>query len=70
MVPFQALTMLGWTVDAVCPGKRSGDTVKTAVHDFSKDDQTYSEKPGHLFSLTATFDEVKEAGYHGLVIPG
>ena len=69
MVPYQALTMLGWTVDAVCPGKRSGDKVKTAVHDF-EGDQTYTEKPGHLFALTATFEEVVEETYDGLVIPG
>lgn len=33
-VPFQALQAFGFQVDAVCPGKKSGDTVKTAVHDF------------------------------------
>ena len=34
MVPFQALSMLGYQVDAVCPDKKAGDVVKTAVHDF------------------------------------
>ena len=34
MVPFQALSMLGYQVDAVCPGKKAGETVATAVHDF------------------------------------
>ncbi|HHW42238.1 DJ-1/PfpI/YhbO family deglycase/protease [Desulfofundulus thermobenzoicus] len=69
MVPFQMLTMLGYTVDAVCPGKKAGETVRTAIHDF-EGDQTYSEKPGHNFALTATFDEVKPEDYAGLVIPG
>ncbi|MBE3588686.1 MAG: DJ-1/PfpI family protein [Thermoanaerobacteraceae bacterium] len=69
MVPFQMLTMLGYTVDAVCPGKKAGETVRTAIHDF-EGDQTYSEKPGHNFVLTATFDEVKPEDYAGLVIPG
>jgi len=69
MVPFQALTMLGHQVDAVCPGKRSGDKVRTAIHDF-EGDQTYSEKPGHAFTLNATFDEIDPAHYDALVVPG
>lgn len=69
MVPFQALQAVGHTVHAVCPDKRSGDSVKTAVHDF-EGDQTYSEKPGHKFALNANFDEVQEADYDALVIPG
>ncbi|WP_263410678.1 DJ-1/PfpI family protein [Terriglobus tenax] len=69
MVPFQALQVLGHSVDAVCPGKKSGDTVRTAIHDF-EGDQTYSEKPGHNFALNATFSEVDETEYDGLVVPG
>lgn len=69
MVPFQALAMVGHTVHAVCPDKKAGETVRTAVHDF-EGDQTYSEKPGHNFSLNATFDEIKAEDYDALVIPG
>lgn len=69
MVPFQALQMVGHTVHAVCPDKAAGDTVRTAIHDF-EGDQTYSEKPGHNFSLNMTFEEVKEDDYDALVIPG
>src|SRR5450830_1487436 len=69
MVPFQALSMVGHTVHAVCPGKKAGDKVRTAIHDF-EGDQTYSEKPGHNFTLNATFDEVREQDYDALVIPG
>ena len=69
MVPFQALLMVGHRVDTVCPGKKAGDKVRTAVHDF-EGDQTYSEKPGHNFALNATFAEVKPDGYDALVIPG
>jgi protease I len=69
MVPFQALQMVGHTVHAVCPGKKAGDTVRTAVHDF-EGDQTYTEKPGHNFTLNATFDETKESTYDALVVPG
>src|SRR5512139_1578187 len=69
MVPFQALQMVGHTVHAVCPGKKAGDKVRTAVHDF-EGDQTYSEKRGHDFLLNATFDEVREQEYDALVIPG
>lgn len=69
MVPFQALTMVGHTVDAVCPGKKTGDVVRTAIHDF-EGDQTYSEKRGHNFSLNAAFNEIKPEAYDALVIPG
>ncbi|MGH9451906.1 MAG: DJ-1/PfpI family protein [Terriglobia bacterium] len=69
MVPFQALQMVGHTVDAVCPGKKAGDTIRTAIHDF-EGDQTYSEKRGHNFALNADFDEVKPESYDALVIPG
>ena len=69
MVPFQALQMVGHTVHAVCPGKKTGESVRTAIHDF-EGDQTYSEKRGHNFMLNATFDDVKAASYDALVIPG
>jgi protease I len=69
MVPFQALLAVGHTVHAVCPGKQAGDSVRTAIHDF-EGDQTYSEKPGHNFSLNATFDDIDVNSYDALVIPG
>jgi protease I len=69
MVPFQALQMVGHMVHAVCPGKKSGEKVRTAIHDF-EGDQTYSEKPGHNFGLNADFDAVRAEDYDALVIPG
>jgi protease I len=69
MVPFQALQMIGHTVDAVCPGKKAGDKIKTAIHDF-EGDQTYTEKPGHLFTLNASFDQVDVGKYDALMIAG
>jgi len=69
MVPFQMLTMVGHTVHAVCPGKKAGESVRTAVHDF-EGDQTYSEKRGHNFAINATFEEINPKDYDGLVIPG
>jgi len=69
MVPFQALQMVGHTVHAVCPGKKSGDHIRTAIHDF-EGDQTYSEKRGHNFALNATFDHVTPEDYDALVLPG
>ncbi|GLU32527.1 DJ-1/PfpI family protein [Trinickia caryophylli] len=69
MVPFQALQAVGHTVDAVCPGKRAGQKVKTAIHDF-EGDQTYTEKPGHQFALNATFEEIAAADYDALAIAG
>jgi len=69
MVPFQALLMVGHEVHAVCPGKKSGESVRTAIHDF-EGDQTYSEKRGHNFALNATFENIHPEDYDALVIPG
>src|SRR5215472_17157098 len=69
MVAFQALLMVGHNVHAVCPGKKSGETVRTAIHDF-EGDQSYSEKVGHNFALNATFDEIKPESYDAVIIPG
>jgi protease I len=69
MVPFQALTMLGHVVHAVCPGKKAGEKIKTAIHDF-EGDQTYTEKPGHNFVLNASFGEAKPETYDALMIAG
>src|SRR5260370_6008066 len=69
MGPFQALLMVGHTVHAVCPGKKSGDHVRTAIHDF-EGDQTYSAKRGHNFALNPTFHQIKPEDYGALVIPG
>lgn len=69
MVPFQALLAVGHQVHAVCPGKKAGEQIKTAIHDF-EGAQTYSEKPGHNFTLNATFDQIKAESYDALLIPG
>jgi len=69
MVPYQMLLMVGHQVDAVCPEKKAGETVATAIHDF-EGEQTYSEKRGHNFRLSASFDEVRPEDYDGLVLPG
>jgi protease I len=69
MVPFQALQMVGHTVHAVCPEKKSGDKIRTAIHDF-EGDQTYSEKRGHDFALNASFESAKASDYDALLIAG
>jgi protease I len=69
MVPFQALLAVGHTVHAVCPGKKAGDFIATAIHDF-EGHQTYSEKPGHRFTLNHDFDAVNPANYDALLVPG
>ena len=69
MVPFQALLMIGHTVHAVCPDKKAGQSIRTAIHDF-EGDQTYSEKPGHNFALNANFADVRAEDYDALLVPG
>jgi protease I len=68
-VPFQALQMVGHIVRAVCPDKKSGQQVRTAIRDF-EGDQTYSEKPGHNFTLNPSFADVQLETYDALVLPG
>ena len=69
MVPYQMLVMVGYEVHVVCPEKKKGDKIKTAIHDF-EGDQTYTEKPGHNFVLNYSFDDVVTSNYSGLVIAG
>ena len=69
MVPFQTLLTVGHEVHAVCPGKKAGESVATAIHDF-EGHQTYSEKPGHRFTLNFAFDDVHVERYDALVLPG
>ena len=67
---YQILDCLGYKVNTVCPGKKQGETVKTAVHDFLEGEQTYNEKSGHNFSINFDFDKVSVDNYIGLIIPG
>jgi protease I len=69
MVPYQILEMVGHTVHTVCPGKKKGDKVFTAVHDFL-DAQTYHEFQGHKFELNYNFDDVNPEDYDALCLPG
>ncbi|KAI3840869.1 hypothetical protein MKX03_009997 [Papaver bracteatum] len=68
-VPFQALQAYGFTVHAVCPGKKAGDFVYTSIFQSSAY-QAASETDGHKFKLNATFDDVEATYYDGLLIPG
>jgi protease I len=65
----QAMTAVGHVVDVVCPGKKAGEQIKTSLHDF-EGGQTYTEKPGHLQTLTATFAKVDPAKYDAVYIAG
>jgi protease I len=69
MVPFQTLLTVGHTVHAVCPGKKAGEKIRTAIHDF-EGDKTYTEKRGHDFTLNAAFADAKPESYDALVIAG
>lgn len=69
MVPFQSLEILGYKVDTVCPGKKPGDTIKTAIHDFLGD-QTYNEKVGHNFTINSDFETINLEEYIGIFITG
>lgn len=69
MVPVQMLEMVGYEVHSVCPGKKKGETIKTAIHDF-EGGLTYTEKPGHNFMLSYSFDQIDVDDYVGIAIAG
>ena len=57
------------TVHAIAPDKKAGEYVTMAIHDFDGA-QTYSEKPGHRFTLNASFADTRAESYDALVVPG
>ena len=65
----QAMHAVGHKVDVVCPDKKAGDTIKTSLHDF-EGDQTYTEKPGHLYTLNKTFAKAKPEDYDAVYVAG
>jgi putative intracellular protease/amidase len=65
----QAMHAVGHFVDVVCPDKKAGEAIKTSLHDF-EGDQTYTEKPGHLYTLNKTFSKVKPEEYDAVYIAG
>jgi protease I len=69
MAPFQALTALGHVVHAVCPSKKAGQKIKSAIHDFGGN-QTYAEGSNSNFVLNASFTEVKSEYCDALMIAG
>lgn len=69
MVPFQTLKTLGYDVHVVCPGKKNGEAISTAVHDF-EGYQTYTEKRGHNFVLNYDFENIRPEEYDSLILPG
>ncbi|MFD1628824.1 DJ-1/PfpI family protein [Pseudopedobacter beijingensis] len=69
MVPFQALLSVGLEVDVVCPGKKKGESIATAIHDFIGF-QTYAELRGHNFIINKNFDDVNLSEYGGLYVCG
>jgi protease I len=65
----QAMHAVGHTVHVVCPGKKTGEAIKTSLHDF-EGDQTYTEKPGHLYTLNATFKDARAEDYDAVYVAG
>lgn len=69
MVPYQALLSVGVEVDVVCPEKKKGDLIATAIHDFVGF-QTYVELRGHNFVINKAFTDVRLDEYDGLYVCG
>lgn len=69
MVPYQSAQILGHHICAVSPEKLAGETIKTAIYDF-EGDHSYSEKPGHLFTLDSDFSTVSPDEFDVVLLPG
>ncbi len=69
MVPYQILCFAGYEPDCVAPDRRSGEKIRTAVHDFLGD-ATYRETEGHRFVLNADFNSLRLDEYAGLYLTG
>jgi protease I len=65
----QAMHAVGHVVHVVCPDKKAGEAIKTSLHDF-EGDQTYTEKPGHFYTLNKSFSEVDPAQYDAVYCAG
>ena len=65
----QCMHAVGHTVHVVCPDKKAGEIIKTSLHDF-EGDKTYTEKPGHNYTLSKSFSAVKPDKYDAVYIAG
>ena len=65
----QTMHAVGHTVHVVCPDKKSGEVLKTSLHDF-EGHQTYTEKLGHDYYLNKTFADVNPAEYDAVYCAG
>ena len=67
---YKALKSLGFHCDTVSPGKKQGDKFMTALHEFQPEFQTYTEKQGNSFGISADIDSINLNEYAGLWLPG
>lgn len=67
MYPLQRLREAGFVPEIATP---HGKVVRSVVHDFEPEFETYTEKPGYRIAADLSFDMVKPDLYAGLVIPG
>ncbi len=65
----QAMEAVGHTVHVICPDKRTGDVIKTSLHDFDGH-QTYTEKIGHDFVINKSFSDVRPEEYDAVYCAG
>lgn len=65
----QGMEAVGHTVHVVCPDKRKGEVIATSLHDF-EGHQTYTEKPGHNFTLNQSFADADPATYDAVYCAG
>ena len=67
--PLYALKAMHIQVDIVCPDKKEGESVTTAVHEPTKF-QTYEEKRGYKLKINKAFENLDYQSYDGIWVPG
>ncbi|HEY8343383.1 MAG TPA: DJ-1/PfpI family protein [Calditerricola sp.] len=65
--PLYRLKEAGHEVHVAAPTKK---TLRTVVHDFEPEWETYTEKPAYRLEADIAFAEVKPEQYDGLILPG
>src|SRR6266478_1404534 len=67
MYPLQRLVEAGFKPVVASP---TGKVVRSVVHDFEPEFETYTEKPGYRIPAQLSYAQVRPDDYAGLVIPG
>jgi protease I len=67
LYPLQRLREEGFAPEVATP---HGKVIRSVIHDFEPEFETYTEKPGYRIPADLSFAMIKPDRYDGIVIPG